>query len=385
MKVVLLLVAFVVGRSAYGYFDLGLVMRPDFQLYTQGGIGLFPSPVGRLLGVLGPVPFALVSIAASGVCVWAVALAARRRGLSPRLAAVVFVCSPGSLYLAYAGIDSIGLALLLLSIAGAWSAWTLPLSALTHLSLAPFSLLALPRTLAARAAVGVVAACTFGSLLLTPYAGILTGLLHSGAPAAMGYGFLVSIVLSFPALLFVRGVPGMWWVATGVGVAECGLQHHLQARYLLPAAAVAAVYARSPRWVERLQARESGAGAERPKAGSVILAGAGGSRLEAPLMQRVRGCGGRVPRVADFDFRAGEARARGKPPGGSAVRPRDIGTTQRSARAAFALVWRILPSPQLETSDALSTIHAMKKMKPPLQAAPKSSTAIATRRAYLGS
>lgn len=256
MTFVLLLAAVLAGRSAGGYFGDGLIMLPDFQLYTQGGLGLFPSPLGRALGFFGPLPFALISIFAAGVCLFAVALAARRAGGSPALAALCFFLSPASLYLAYAGIDSIGLALLLLAFAGVASYWLLPAAALTHLSLLPFTMLRLPRSLAARASLTVVAGCAITSLALTPYAGILTGLFHSGAPEAMASGFLVGILLSLPALFFVGNrLPGPWVVALMIGVLECGLQHHLQARYLLPAAAIINVYVIVPAWLKAMTSR----------------------------------------------------------------------------------------------------------------------------------
>ncbi len=248
MRFAVVLALLVVVRSAYGYLELELVMQPDFSLYTQGGFGLYPSPAGRLLGAAGALPFALVSVAAAGVCVLAVALAARRRGFSPAGAALLFSLSPASLYLAYAGIDSIGLALLLLAVAGVGASWSLPLAALTHLSLVPFALLKLPRSLAARALFVIVAGCALLALALTPYAGVLTGLFHPDALEAMALGLGVVLLLSLPALLFVRRVPALWFVAAGVGVLECGLQHHLQARYGLPAAAVAAIHVERPAW-----------------------------------------------------------------------------------------------------------------------------------------
>lgn len=249
MKLTIALAFFVVLRSTWGYYDLGLTMQPDFQLYTVGGIGLFPSPIGRLLGALGPDIFAIISILASAVCVIAVALIARRCKLAPGLAATLYVISPASLYLSYAGIDAIGLALLLLSIAGVASKWLLPLSALTHLSLVPYVLVTLPRTLAAYATTITVTFTALAALLMTPYSGVIFGILHPDALQAMALGFLLGIGLSLPALFFVRRVPGIYYAALAIGVFECGVQHHLQARYLLPAAAIAATQVQAPAWL----------------------------------------------------------------------------------------------------------------------------------------
>lgn len=255
MKLAYLFAAGIIARCWYGYFGEALIMQPDFSLYTQGGLGLFPSPIGRLLGFAGSTTFALVSVLASGVCIIAIALAARRAGGSAALASGLFFVSPASLYLAYAGIDSIGLALLLLAFAGVGAYWLLPVAALTHLSLAPFALLRLPRSLAAQAAFTVVIAASVAALLLTPYAGILTGLLHEGAPRAMASGLLVGVVLSSPAIWFVRSGSSYWLIAMGIGVLECGLQHHLQARYFLPAAAIAAVHVSVPAWLQAMTSR----------------------------------------------------------------------------------------------------------------------------------
>lgn len=251
MKLGLVAVVFVAARSAWGYFGLELVMLPDFALYSSGGLGLFPSPLGRLLGSLGPAPFAVVSVVGAGVCTLAVGLAARARGASMAWACWLFALSPASLYLAYAGVDAPALALLLLAFGSRHTlgrAAGVTLAALTHLSLVPFALLLGRRGYAGWLAGSVLGLVALGSVLLTPYSGVVFGILEPGALTAMGLGALVGLGLSLPALLFVGRPPLAWWFALAVGVLECGAQHHLQARYLLPAAAIAAASARWPAW-----------------------------------------------------------------------------------------------------------------------------------------
>ena len=54
MRLVVVLAVLMVGRSWWSWSELEARMRPDFDSYTVGGLGLFPSPVGRALGALGP-------------------------------------------------------------------------------------------------------------------------------------------------------------------------------------------------------------------------------------------------------------------------------------------------------------------------------------------
>jgi hypothetical protein len=264
MVLALILAVFTTGRALWSYFvhDPALIMIPDFGLYAQGGFGLYPSPVGRALGAFGPEVFAAVSALSAGAVVLLVAVLARQAAGSPGWAAAAGSSMPAALYLGYAGIDPIGLALLLGSVAarpgyrGARSSAgrsaglrTAPvasifggravlavLAGLTHLSLAPFALLLLPRaTWPARLALGLFAAILTGSLLLTPYSGIIYGAFRPDALTAGALGLLAFAGLALPALIL-----GRWNRLVGlallVGLAECVAQAHLQARYLLPAA-----------------------------------------------------------------------------------------------------------------------------------------------------
>lgn len=229
------------------YFLDGLVMHPDFELYTQGGLGFYPSPLGRALGALGPSLFAVLSSVAAGAVV---VLSAARADSSSRATAIA-CSSPAVLYLLYAGIDPIGLALLLAALVTG-RPLLLVLAALAHLSLAPFALLLLPRSTASqKAGLGVVVAVSVGSLLLTPYAGIVYGAFRLDALTAALMGLAAFAVIAAPSVVCNR-LDRLTYLSAGIGAAECLVQHHLQARYLLPAAFIAVAsparsWARAPR------------------------------------------------------------------------------------------------------------------------------------------
>lgn len=246
---------------AYGYFAIGLVMLPDFHLYTAGGVGLYPSPGGRLLGAAGETVFAIVSIASVAAIVALAAIAAADNGCPAWWGAAAMAGSPAILWFAYAGIDPIGVALLAGGITLARRARVLEGSspragvariaalgavagaALVHLSLVPFALLLLPRsTWQARLALGTVAMVTIAALLTTPYSGVLLGALSIDALQAIALAAVAAIVLSLPGALMSDAFHDpLWRRAALIGVAECAAQHHLQVRYLLPAAAIAAM------------------------------------------------------------------------------------------------------------------------------------------------
>lgn len=235
MRLAYLLALLTAGRCWWTWQRFGYTMEPDFSLYTQGGLGLFPSPLGRALGALGAQPFAAASTVAAGAVVVLCALLARRLGGSASLAALLAALIPATLYLGYTGIDPIGLAVLLAAIL--WHSSLLGVTAaLLHLSLAPFALLLLPRsTWPARFALVAFSGLLVACLLLTPYSDIVYGLFNPDALTAAALGGLAFLAIAAPALLLVQANRLVWLAAT-FGVAECVAQHHLQARYLLPAA-----------------------------------------------------------------------------------------------------------------------------------------------------
>jgi len=238
MRGALLLAGLVSAFAAYGW-HLGAVMVPDFSLYTQGGLGLFPSPVGRLLGALGPDAFAVLSIGGAGLVVLSAAALARARGGDPGVAAACVL--PGALWLGYAGIDPIALALLGFGLFLAKPA-LVGLAAGAHLSLVPFAVLELGRrsTWPARYALAFVGLCAAFALALTPYQAILWLWLDWQALPIAGAALLAGLALSLPGLLLTRPT-GLWLFALAVGVVESAAQVHVQARYLLPAVMLAGV------------------------------------------------------------------------------------------------------------------------------------------------
>lgn len=234
------------ARAAWGWLEHELRMIPDFELYAQGGLGVWPSVGGRLAGSLGPDVFAWLSIACAGLIVWAV----YRRGGT--FAAVLFSVSPASLYLAYAGIDNLGLAALALAAAGLRPLLLAPLAVALHLAVAPFALLELWRRRPngwVLAGLGIFLGIPLIiALALTPYAGILAAPFDPMFLPYCGLGVAVGLALALPLLPFVSPSWSLL-VPFVLGGLLCGLQTHLQARYLLPAVVYLAMKAQRPSWL----------------------------------------------------------------------------------------------------------------------------------------
>ncbi len=238
-------------RSFYGWSEFDLRMVPDFELYTAGGVGLYPSPLGRLAGSLGPDVFAGLSIGASVALVLVIGFAVRRRrgGLAAVAGLAALAVAPASLYFNYAGIDALALLPFALAAAGVLPIVFAVVAGLTHLSLAPYLVLLMPRPSQASwwswfvlVPFGFIVAA---ALLMTPYAGILTQLVAVAFVSNFVLGLAAWAILSAPLFLFGRP-SGRTWLAALIGAAECGAQNHLQARYLLPAVVLGFVDMKRP-------------------------------------------------------------------------------------------------------------------------------------------
>ncbi len=235
----------VAWRSWHAWVNHRQRMIPDFDLYTQGGLGIWPTIPGRALGALGPENFARLSIMAGALAVFI----ACARSRSPVFAALGLVLSPASLYLAYAGIDPIGL---LLFVVAAVGYRTLPIAvaaATTHYALLPYVLLELyrrrPNPVVAATLLCVLAVPVTVALTMTPYSGLVYGLLDW---RVLPYSILgVGAGVALGGLLWLFVIPTKRIIAPFlVGGALCGVQTHVQARYLLPAVFLLALEAESP-------------------------------------------------------------------------------------------------------------------------------------------
>lgn len=251
MIVPLLCAALVAGSAWWAWATVRLRYSPDFELYSQGGLGIYPSPLGRVAGSLGEdvlVGLSILSAALVVLLVW--------RAAGTSWAAVALTLSPVTLYLGHAGIDPVGLALYTAALAGIRPGLTLTAAALTHWALAPFVLFEVARSKCLSWAQRALLSFFLGGaalivLIVTPYGGIVAGLLDGGFPLAFLQGLAAGVALAAPALLVFRQRPAHV-VALLIGAFECGLQQHLQARYLLPAAVLLVATGELRGWPTRL-------------------------------------------------------------------------------------------------------------------------------------
>ncbi len=232
-------------RSWHAWIDHRQRMIPDFDLYTQGGFGVWPTIPGRALGALGPENFARLSIIAGALAVFI----ACARSRSPVLAALGLVLSPASLYLAYAGIDPIGLLLFVVAAVGCRTLPVAVAAAATHYALLPYVLLELyrrrPNPVVAATVLCVLAVPVAIALTITPYSGLIYGLLDWRILPYSIIGVGAGVALGGLLWLFVS--PSKRIIAPFlVGGLLCGVQTHVQARYLLPAVFLLALEAEGP-------------------------------------------------------------------------------------------------------------------------------------------
>ena len=135
-----------VGAANYHF---GLPIEPDASYYV-GGVSLFPSPLGTLLGTAGGYSgLAVLNGAASFVVILLVGLIARELGGQPLVAqAVALLIARGEWFQTW-GMDSPGVALLLMAALlqlrgrSTWAVIFIGLAAATHLATLPLALGAL--------------------------------------------------------------------------------------------------------------------------------------------------------------------------------------------------------------------------------------------------
>jgi hypothetical protein len=219
------------GVSLLVTVGLNVHLTPDVDLYVGSGFGLYPSPLGTLVGSTGGyIGLALVQALAVGLLAEVIA---RRRPALP----VLLGALPVAWWLLPLGVDAIAAALLAVLVvmrsrSAGWGA------AGFHLAALPVVLMfARARVLVLGLLVGVVA------LVVTPYGAALpdaAGSVAAGLPAALvvlGLGLLpVAVGAAFPARVFV-GVAAVVVYATTAHVESgesFGLSVFAASRYALP-------------------------------------------------------------------------------------------------------------------------------------------------------
>jgi len=239
-------------RALIAWLVLDAVLIPDTALYAQGGLGLFPSPLGRALGAFGPVGLGVATVVASFFLPYLAARIARAAGGAPVLAAGIALLTPLALWSMFVGVDALGAALLLAALAShlehrvRWAVAFAALAVLAHLAVLPLVLvlvLVLIRSWAYRiAALAALAVFAAGVLRLTAYGGNLAALREPASIVKVG---ILTLGIAFlPYLVALRRLltaselrPLLVALALGTALAAgyVGAQERrTNARYALP-------------------------------------------------------------------------------------------------------------------------------------------------------
>lgn len=190
-------------RGLVAWFTFHWDLTPDTSLYAQGGIGLYPSPVGRLLGAFGPTPLAIANSLAAMGCVLLAASIASSVGARPVAAALAAFFLPLGVWTLFNGVDALGAMFVLAAIYFGRKSY-LAIGALTHTSLVPTFLLSMRRRY--WLLLGCIIALV---LLLTPYGGITH--LHPVSSLAAGAGTVGIILLcTLPCLYGLYRTRQLW-------------------------------------------------------------------------------------------------------------------------------------------------------------------------------
>lgn len=224
--------------AAWRYF--GAVLEPDTALYAQGGVGLFPSPLGRLVGMGGVAAVAALNVAANVVLVYAIAGVARRMGGRPWVAVLVFAATPLSWWTIFAGVDTAAAALIVGAFAwgyGLRHLWWFAAASLFHLA----ALLVVAAYVAVlhRAAALWLLLVGVALALATPYRSVVLDVnprtvAASAILTALLAGLTAPFWLGRSAVLVLPALAGG---ALAAGLVSSGAIE-TNARYMLPAVAI---------------------------------------------------------------------------------------------------------------------------------------------------
>jgi len=200
------LVAFLLSLCAYQ--GARAVLVPDTASYAQGGLGLFPSPIGRALGYFGTDVLAVWSSIGCGVCVCLVIIMGRRLGSSGIAGGVLALLLPMGWWMFFTGVDSLGAGLMLGGfLASHRSGWWFGLAGLTHSALIPLTLVRLWKYSPLIILGGIL------MLILTPYS-------LEVDPASLAGGLINAlIIVAFVCLPFlILGRVGLWVAPPGLAI-----------------------------------------------------------------------------------------------------------------------------------------------------------------------
>lgn len=237
-----LLLAAIAGARALFAWRLGWYLEPDAELYAQGGVGLFPSPLGRLVGVGGLHALGVLNVVANVLLVLAVARGAELLGGRGWVAALVFNLAPLGVWSMFVGVDAAAAAALVAAMVWGHGRPGLRLLLLVvGVMLHPALLLVVVAYLVVIRPVPALwlTAAGMALALATPYRGIVLDLdpfrvLTAAAITAAFYALTLPAFIARSVLLVLPAVAG-GSLAAGL-VASSSLESNC--RYLLPAVAI---------------------------------------------------------------------------------------------------------------------------------------------------
>lgn len=200
----LLVLPALVGAANYRF---GLPIEPDASYYV-GGISLFPSPLGTLLGSAGGYSgLAVVNGAASFAVILLVGLIARELGGQPLIAqAVALLIARGEWFQTW-GMDSPGVALLLMAALlhfrgrSKWAVTFIGLAAATHLATLPLALGALVMHATRRSVLALVLGLTAAGAAVAYFTDYRAAFQVLQEPRALVEGADELITVCWPLLL----------------------------------------------------------------------------------------------------------------------------------------------------------------------------------------
>jgi hypothetical protein len=193
-----------VGGANYHF---GIPIEPDASYYV-GGVALFPSPLGTLLGTAGGYSgLAVLNAAASFVVILSIGLIARELGGQPLVAqAVALLIARGEWFNTW-GMDSPGVALLLLAALfqfrgrSRWAVVFIGLAAATHLAALPLAIGALLMHATRRSVMALVVGLTAAGTAVAYFTGYRAGFEVLHEPRALMEGTQELVTACWPLLL----------------------------------------------------------------------------------------------------------------------------------------------------------------------------------------
>lgn len=241
--------ALVLTRTGVAFFGHGNKLVPDFSLYTQGGVGLWPTPTGRFLGMFGQTFFGGLSVVSAGAITFMIGLIARSW-----VPALLFAVYPLALWVDFASIDNVALAVFLLGVLVHPAFYAVGAS--LHLQLVPYAFAAIVMRgkKAACSIAAFLALITVIALLLTPYSALVYRLASPVPLVTHGFVENWSTWIMLTPLILLSTRRTLVLTSALLAAFECGLQHHASPRYFMLTLALGCIYfdrQRVTRWAQR--------------------------------------------------------------------------------------------------------------------------------------